>query len=674
MKLTFQQLALPCDFAVAFLCDFWERAYFCDFGLALVCDFELALLCDFIDIQTRNKILDGKLERLRKLGAVKSEPNITFPHHVWDESLRNHPNKEFYNYIMDGNMHGYDIGIDRTVKLQQNHRNLKTNTLEKIAITDWIIKGVEDKGNIYGPFESQQDASNHCKFIDELQLAPIGAVPKEVDVYGNILKYRPIVHMSAPRKGGSVNSAIPQVKKDVDYIRFRAICEWIFALGVGAWIWTADAQDAYLRVPVNKQSWKYMGFKWFGMLFIICSLAFGLASACRIYTEFADAVLWIILHNCGELFYFRGLLCLHHYLDDFFGGHQSKIMAERQFEAVLYWFRMLGIPTTVKKCCRPSQTPRILGFEYNTITQTVRVPDDKVMKIVREIQIILRWRKIPKRELLKIIGKLRWTSMVIFPGAAFVRHLENAAYEVKELHHFVKLRGELKKELRWWLHTLPSTKNGVQLEFILKDRKGVSGSFDLDVYTDASTSFGVGGHIEGCNEKWFRHQWEHTQDKPDIVFNELLGVCAAVRLWGHEWKGKDILIHCDNMGVVEILKRKCCNFRRKDLMELVRIIGRAAVEYGFYFKVVHIKGVDNKIADGLSRKEHVDKSDRKYVVGKGAKCKALIDELLQCWKLNRPSDDVVKRSAADINYFMHGWDNYRRLRSKSNWSSKHCQY
>ena len=618
--------------------------------------------------------MDDELDHLRNLGGVRKEPRIEFPHNVWEESLRNHPDKEFYRHIMDGNRNGYDIGIDRTVKLDNNARNLKTNLDEKIAITDWIRKGVEDKGNIYGPFNDEGEVLMECDFIDEVQLAPMGAVPKEVDLDGNVLKYRPIVHMSAPRKGNSVNSSIPQEQKDVSYMGFVQICQWVFALGVGAWIWTADAQDAYLRVPVNKQSWKYMGFKWFGMLFIICSLAFGLASACKIYTEFADAVLWIILHNCGDLFWIKRLLCLHHYLDDFFGGHRDRLTAERQFKAVLYWFDKLGIPTTVKKCCPPTQTPRILGFVYDTRNQTVRVPDDKVKRICGEIKRMLKWRKIPKRDLLKIVGKLRWTSMVIFPGAAFVRHLENAAYEVKELHHFVKMRGELKKELRWWLKALPSSKNGVRLEFILKNRGGCDDSFDLDVYTDASTSFGVGGHVEGDARKWFRHEWKQSNDKPDIVFGELLGVCVAVKLWAHEWRGKDVLIHCDNMGVVEILKRKCCNFRRKDLMELVRIICAAAVEYGFYFRVVHIKGVDNKIADGLSRKENVDEADRKHVVGSGMQCDDLVDELLKCWHLNVPSETVVKECGKDINYFMRGWDNYKRLRKARNWSSKHDQY
>ena len=86
--------------------------------------------------------------------------------------------------------------------------------------------------------------------------------------------------------------------------------KWILSLGVGAWVWTADAENAYLRVPVNKSCWRYMGFKWFGILFVVCTLIFGLASACKIYTQFADAILWIILYNCESLFMSEGKINL----------------------------------------------------------------------------------------------------------------------------------------------------------------------------------------------------------------------------------------------------------------------------------------------------------------------------------------------------------------------------
>ena len=94
----------------------------------------------------------------------------------------------------------------------------------------------------------------------------------------------------------------------------------------------------------------------------------------------------------------------------------------------------------------------------------------------------------------------------------------------------MKLRGELKKELRWWLKVLPSTKNGIKLEFLLKNR-GIDGKFDIEVFTDASTSFGVGGYVVGMDDNWFRHKWKpEINTKPDIVFMELLVVCSAVQL------------------------------------------------------------------------------------------------------------------------------------------------
>ena len=80
--------------------------------------------------------LKRKIEELKALGSIKVEPSITFPHDVWDESLRNHPNHSFYTHIMHGNRWGYDIGIKRNVKLDKNSRNLPTNVQEKIAITD----------------------------------------------------------------------------------------------------------------------------------------------------------------------------------------------------------------------------------------------------------------------------------------------------------------------------------------------------------------------------------------------------------------------------------------------------------------------------------------------------------------------------------------------------------
>ena len=552
------------------------------------------------------------------------------------------------------------------------------NETEAIAVTNWIIECIEDKKNIWGPFEDQKELKKALGCQKDAAIAPMGAVPKKVAVDGKVLSHRVITHLSAPRKGTSVNSCINEKDKDVSYIKLREIVRWVKGLGIGAWIWSADAKDAYLRVPAHKKQWKYLCFKWYGMYFVICSLPFGLASACKIYTAFADAVQWIIIDKSGGLFEENGDINIFHYLDDFFGGSIDKKKAARQLHHAMDVFDELGIPTTKEKCCAPSTVPKILGFEYDTNAQCIRIPEKKVERYMNELKYILKLKSIKKRDLLKIIGKLRWASTAIFPGAAFVRHLENAAYRCKQMYWSINLNKELKRELKWWLDVLPSARNGIPFDFILKS----TDDFDIEIYTDASTSFGVGGHQKGDVKKWFRYEWRpRVGPKPDICFEELLGVCTAVELWGHTWKGKSVKFYCDNIGVVEMLKRKCCVFKREDMMELIRIIGSAAARYGFYFKIYHIKGVDNKIADGLSRKEGIDKEFENEIVGDGDDCDQLIESLLGHWNKNVPDVEIVKKcgnglSYGGMKYCVDGWSNYKKLRnqSRAGWSLKHNIY
>ena len=622
------------------------------------------------------KELSELVSKLRSLIAVRKEPSISFPYEVWEESLRFHDDPDFFDYIKYGNRNGYHIGIKDYKLIDPNKRNLPCNIDEKIAITKWIIKCIIEKGNIYGPFRDLSDVYETVPCVTNLAVCPMGAVPKEVAVDGTVESHRVITNLSAPKRGTSVNSSIPKERKAVEYMYFLEVVDWVHSLGKGAWIWTADAQDAYLRVPVHKSDWRYLGFMWFGMFFIICSLPFGLASACQIYTAFADAVLWIILHNCGLLFFENDVYNLHHYMDDFFGGSIDKNVAKEQLKAVLRWFEKLGIPTRASKCHKPSQRPKILGFVYDTLGQCVRVPNDKIEKYLLDLRYILTLKRVKKKRLLQLIGKLRWASMVIFPGSAFVRHLENAAYRYDELWMMIPVNVEMKREIQWWIDILPTTRNGIPFDFLLRTKK--TSKFDVEIFTDASTSWGVGGYQLDSGTKWFRHEWiSDLSRKPDIVFEELLGVCTAVRLWGHTWKGKFVKINCDNMGVVEMLKRKCCVFKREDLMELIRIIGRSAAKNGFYFRIFHIKGKDNKIADGLSRKENIDMIFKDEIIGSGYDCFDLVQSLMDCWNLNTPDIDIVEKCNDDFEYCVHGWDKYKLLRkqqSHNSWSVKHSNY
>ena len=197
-----------------------------------------------------------------------------------------------------------------------------------------------------------------------------------------------------------------------------------------------DAKDACLRVLLKRHCYKHMSFIWMGLYHVFTCLSFGLASACRIYTRFADWELWIIIHNTNPKWWFlNDKPIVHHYIDDFFGGAPKKCeqIVWLQFNSVIQWFDKLGMPTKTSKCKTPRTRLKTLGFEYDTILQKVFIPKCKLARILREIDITLLKRKTTQLELLSLVGKLRCAFVCIHAGPAFVQRMEKAAYSVKQL-------------------------------------------------------------------------------------------------------------------------------------------------------------------------------------------------------------------------------------------------
>ena len=72
----------------------------------------------------------------------------------------------------------------------------------------------------------------------------------------------------------------------------------------------------------------------------------------------------------------------------------------------------------------------------------------------------------------------------------------------------------------------------------------------IQLYTDASGSFGFGAYLDGA---WFRDDWQQHQKLPErsIQWQELFTVVAAALTWGHRLAGQRIRYHCDNLPIVQ---------------------------------------------------------------------------------------------------------------------------
>ena len=88
----------------------------------------------------------------------------------------------------------------------------------------------------------------------------------------------------------------------------------------------------------------------------------------------------------------------------------------------------------------PTQQLVFLGIKINTITESLSLPADKLIRLKA---LLKQWhdrKAVQKTELLSLLGHLSHAAMVIQPGRVFVRHLIDAAKQAhacsSSLHTF----------------------------------------------------------------------------------------------------------------------------------------------------------------------------------------------------------------------------------------------
>ena len=152
----------------------------------------------------------------------------------------------------------------------------------------------------------------------------------------------------------------------------------------------------------------------------------------------------------------------------------------------------------------------------------------------------------------------------------------------------IKLTPDFKRDLRWFVKFLP-TYNGISLY----DHRQVDVTLELDVCLT-----GFGGHSGNCI---ICHSFERGFRNWSKVYLEMVNILMAIRLFKFQWASRRVLIHCDNEVVVTVLKNGntrdpflaacACNIWLESALSDIC----TDLQYG------HIRGVDNKVADVLSR-------------------------------------------------------------------------
>ena len=158
-------------------------------------------------------------------------------------------------------------------------------------------------------------------------------------------------------------------------------------------------------------------------------------------------------------------------------------------------------------------------------------------------------------------------------------------------NHPIRLNREFHLDLEWWKKFLNSW-HGVSFWLF----PGLTPCPDVEVFSDASGSVGFGAF---CGREWFNGRWLACQNDLSIAYKELFPVVIAADLFGHRWCKKHVLFRSDNEAVVAILNSRTSKVPA--IMHLLRHLLFSAASFQFSFSSAHIPGIENSIADALSR-------------------------------------------------------------------------
>ena len=486
------------------------------------------------------------------------------------QTLSDYPRKDEAAYLWEGFNYGFKIPYtgERSARISKNHGSA-------LQQPDIIRNRLEEEvklGRVAGPFDIPP--------IDNLIVSPIGLVPKSTPG-----EFRLIFDLSYPH-GASINSGISKEDSSVIYTNFDEVIRMVREEGAGSYLFKVDIKSAFRLIPIHPTDFSLLGMTFQDQFYIDKCLPFGLSVSCAVFEKFSTFLEWHVKQKTNS----KQLI---HYLDDFCGCSKDKEKAKNSLTNTLSCFEALGVPVSDEKVEGPSTNIKFLGLEVDTIEMVVRLPSDKLNDLRSSIDWFInrKQKKVTLRELQSLIGKLNFACRAISPGRAFCRRLIDATMGIKKPFHTIRVTKSMVDDLRVWQSFLKHH-NGVTMMM-----KNINDPY-IDLFTDASGGIGFGTYFKG---HWANGLWpDSVQAAPlDITFKELFPIVLSLFLWGKEFANCKVLFHCDNQAVVTIVNKQ--STRDKASMHLVRLLVEICLCHNIIFKAQHIPGLNNEIADSLSR-------------------------------------------------------------------------
>ena len=265
----------------------------------------------------------------------------------------------------------------------------------------------------------------------------------------------------------------------------------------------------------------------------------------------------------------------------------------------------LGLQEAEHKICRPATRMVWLGLEYDTEKMTIKIPEDKmveIMKVVRECQGKVR---ATRRDMQRLLGLLQFVAGVSPPTRVFTNRMLNELREMPK-RGSESLSLEFKKDVNFFADVLPEY-NGIKM--VVKGEVECQDSLELDACLSGCGAYNGTEYNAERFPQWLRDE-EHT-----IAHLELLNVVVALKVWCEQWRGHRVRIVTDNMNAC--LAMQTGRSRDGFVQNCVRELFVYCVKYDVELHAIHNPGRELVRADALLRM-FVDRRCERWVASAAA--------------------------------------------------------
>ena len=326
--------------------------------------------------------------------------------------------------------------------------------------------------------------------------------------------------------------------------------------------------------------------------------SFGGRGSCRDYTAFMGLVLWIAI-------FIKLLVDLFGYIDDNFGFDEEGNVVwyepyqcyypAKQAKLLLLWDE-IGLPHEKSKQ-EYAPVLRIIGFMVDPEIMRVSMDEEDRTRLIQQISDFIATApggtRRTLREFQQLAGWINW-SFNVFP--LLKPALSNVYAKISgksESHAKIFVSKAVIRDLHWFVEHVRNS-DGV---YLFEDVDWDAEQADVIAYSDACLS-GLGFFFENSDEG-FQCSVPQQPPKDTIFYFEALAVVSAVdaatRLASVPSR---LLIFSDNTNTVNMFHSLRCLPPYNSLLKFTVSI---LIKYGISLRVLYVPGVDNSIADSLSR-------------------------------------------------------------------------